>query len=633
MRYPRFALLGLLAALVLTTALVRLLAGAADAAGGTTTRVSVNSEGNGCAYTGTPAISGDGRYVAFQSLASILVPGDTNGRLDVFVHDRVTGTKERVSVDSAGNEANHNSWRPAMSGDGRFVAFMSVASNLAPGDTNGVTDIYLHDRVTGATEWVSVDDVGEQPPNREFGYPSVSDDGRFVAFQTNAGLVPEDWNWTSDIYVRDRQTGTITWVTVGTAATETSYAPALSGDGRFVAFYSYAGSLVPGDTNLAADIFVHDLSTGSTTRASVDSAGNQGNGPSSYAPAISADGRFVAFHSEASNLTAGDTNASDDIFVRDRDTDGDGMFDEPGEVSTVRVSVDSAGSQGNGDSFDPAMSADGHLVAFRSYASNLVPADSNDLPDIFLHDLLSGTTARVSVDSAGSDANGPSYFPAISGDGSSVAFYSTASNLVPGDTNGCADIFVHDTNVTPPPTPTPTPTPMPTPTPTPEPTPEPTPLDTDGDGFDDDLEGTLTWPPDDGGHPSGDETEAADQCDDISDDDGDTIVNDGCPEPGTGHVERCADTSAGNNENDDQWPADFNDDGRLNLQDVNSFNAPVRHFDEAPLSEHARWNLAGGADINLQDVNSLGTLAPPMFSGERAFGNTTYGTAGTCPAD
>jgi hypothetical protein len=157
-------------------------------------------------------------------------------------------------------------------------------------------------------------------------------------------------------------------------------------------------------------------------------------------------------------------------------------------------------------------------------------------------------------------------------------------------------------------------------------------FDCDGDGFNDDLETSLTWPPDDGGHPSGDETEAAGQCDDISDDDGDTIVNDGCPEPGTGYQERCADTSAGNNENDDQWPADFNDDGRLNLQDVNSFNVPMKHFGQ-PAADHQRWNLASGPDINLQDVNSLGTLAPPMFSGERAFGNTTYGLAGTCPAD
>jgi hypothetical protein len=156
--------------------------------------------------------------------------------------------------------------------------------------------------------------------------------------------------------------------------------------------------------------------------------------------------------------------------------------------------------------------------------------------------------------------------------------------------------------------------------------------DCDGDGFDDDVEQALTWPPDDGGHPSGDETVAADQCDDIADDDGDTVVNDGCPEPGTGHQERCADSLGGNNENDDQWPADFNDDGKLNLQDVNYFNVPIKHFGQ-PAANHQRWNLAGGTDINLQDVNSLNTLKPPMFSGQRAYGNTVYGLAGTCPAD
>jgi hypothetical protein len=153
--------------------------------------------------------------------------------------------------------------------------------------------------------------------------------------------------------------------------------------------------------------------------------------------------------------------------------------------------------------------------------------------------------------------------------------------------------------------------------------------DCDGDGFDDDREGALTWPLQNG--PTA-ETEAADQCDDIADDDGDGIVNDGCPEPGTGHQERCADSSAGHNENDDQWPADFNDDGRLNLQDVNSLATPVMHFGQ-PAAGHERWNIAGGPTINLHDVNRLNILLPAMFNGERAFGNTMYGFAGTCPTD
>jgi hypothetical protein len=158
-------------------------------------------------------------------------------------------------------------------------------------------------------------------------------------------------------------------------------------------------------------------------------------------------------------------------------------------------------------------------------------------------------------------------------------------------------------------------------------------FDCDGDGFDDDDESALTWPPDDSGHASGDETEAAGQCDDIADDDGDTIVSDGCPEPGTGYQERCADTAGGNNENDDQWPADFNDDGKVNLQDVGSYNAPIKHYNQTPLANHARWNLAGGTTINLQDVNTLSTLKPGMFKGEKAYNNTMWGIAGTCPAD
>jgi hypothetical protein len=143
-------------------------------------------------------------------------------------------------------------------------------------------------------------------------------------------------------------------------------------------------------------------------------------------------------------------------------------------------------------------------------------------------------------------------------------------------------------------------------------------FDCDGDGFDDDIEQDLTWPPAVGA--------AEVNCANTVDDDGDTVVNDGCTEPGTGYQERCADAGGANNEDDDQWPADFDDNGRLNLQDVNSFNVPVTHFGQLPLADHARWNLAGGTTINLQDVNALGTLKPPMLNGARAFGKT-------CPAD
>jgi hypothetical protein len=163
-------------------------------------------------------------------------------------------------------------------------------------------------------------------------------------------------------------------------------------------------------------------------------------------------------------------------------------------------------------------------------------------------------------------------------------------------------------------------------------------FDCDGDGYDDDVEASLTWPPQNG--PTA-ETQAAAQCDDMADDEGAGIVNDGCPQAGdagagggaVSHQKRCADTVLAYDEDDDQWPGDFSDDGRVNLMDVTSFVVPVKHFARTPLTDHARWNLAGGPTINVQDVNSLATLRPPMFNGERAFGNTMYGLAGTCPAD
>jgi len=182
-----------------------------------------------------------------------------------------------------------------------------------------------------------------------------------------------------------------------------------------------------------------------TERVSVDSDGNEGLGPSS-APSISADGRYVAFESSADNLVAGDLLGFIDIFVHDRDKDGNGTYDEVGAISTVRVSVDSAGNEATEASVNPSISANGRYVAFSSFATDLVGAgnDNNGKFDIFVHDLQTGTTIRVSVDSGGREANGDSNSPSISGDGRYVAFESSAPDLVAGDTNGKVDIFVHD---------------------------------------------------------------------------------------------------------------------------------------------------------------------------------------------
>jgi Tol biopolymer transport system component len=407
----------------------------------TITPVSVDSAGNlGNSGSYNPSISADGRFVAFSSLASNIVPGDTNNTYDIFVRDTLTNTTTRVSVDSAGNQADRNSDGASISPEGRFVAFNSDASNLVPGDTNNTFDIFVRDRLTNTTTRLSVDSAGNQGNSRSTS-PSISADGRFVAFDSGASnIVPGDTNNSFDIFVRDRLTNTTTLVSVDSAGNQGnsgSGTPSISADGRFVAFISNASNLVPGDTNDDTDIFVRDRLTNTTTRLSVDSAGNQGNG-NSYNPSISANGRFVAFDSVASNIVPGDTNNSFDIFVRDTLTN-----------TTTGVSVDSAGNPGNIISGSPSISADGRFVAFTSNASNLVPGDTNINRDIFVRDTLTNTTTLVSLDSAGNPGNSYSIFPSISADGRFVAFYSFASNMVPGDTNNTDDIFVVDTSSTP----------------------------------------------------------------------------------------------------------------------------------------------------------------------------------------
>ena len=407
----------------------------------TITRVSVDSVGNqGNDGSFNSSFSADGRFVAFDSDASNLVRGDNNNSQDIFVRNLLTNTITRVS---SGDQGNSNSSYPSISADGRFVAFQSQANILVRGDTKNPTDIFVRDLLTNTTIRVSVDSAGNQGNDSSYS-PSISADGRFVAFGSKAfNLVPGDTNNSGDIFVRDLLTNTTTRVSVGSAGNQgnsnSSY-PSISADGKFVTFSSDASNLVPGDTNNSGDIFVRDLLTNTTTRVSVDSAGNQGN-DSSYRPSISADGKFVAFSSNASNLVPGDTNNSDDIFVRDLLTN-----------TTTRVSVDSAGNQAIGISrAAPSISADGRFVVFNSTSTNLVPGDTNANGDVFVRDLSTNTTTRVSVDSAGNQGNGISFRPpSISANGRFVAFDSNdSSNLVPGDTNRVQDIFVVDLTNTP----------------------------------------------------------------------------------------------------------------------------------------------------------------------------------------
>jgi Tol biopolymer transport system component len=379
------------------------------------------------------SLSGDGRYAAFNSAATNLAANDTNGQYDVFVRDRLLGQTSRVNVSSGGTEANDHTQSASISWDGRYVAFDSSATNLVPDDTNSVMDVFIHDRLTGQTSRASVSSGGAEGNGSSY-YPSLSGNGRYLAFASQASnLVPDHINGTVFIYVRDLKLGLTSRVDVssgGTQGNDLSTQPSISADGRFVAFHSHSTNLVPDDTNAVYDVFVHDRQTGETSRVSVSSGGTQADSDSQYA-SISADGRYVAFESYASNLVADDTNARIDVFLHDRQT---GV--------TTRVSVTSAGAQGSGTSCWPSISADGRYVVFVS-DSQLDPAATLLVLSLYVHDNVTGVTALASKNASGGQNNGSAAVvgPAISANGNYVLFASSADNLVANDTNAVSDVF------------------------------------------------------------------------------------------------------------------------------------------------------------------------------------------------
>ncbi|MBA2715959.1 MAG: PD40 domain-containing protein [Propionibacteriales bacterium] len=328
-----------------------------------------------------------------------------------------------------------------MSANGRYVVFTSGAARLVAGDTNRSTDVFVRDRKTDVTRRVSVTTGGSQANNDSF-QPTISADGRYVAFASEArNLVAHDSNGTADVFVRDRVDNVTRRVSVAADgqgdSNGTSLNPAISADGRYVAFESWAKNLVSGelDNNSRWDVFVRDRVDKVTSRVSRSMSDDTKANGGSYQPAISAHGRYVAFQSFASNLVNDDTNGQSDVFVRDRDTQ-----------ETSRVSVSSDGAEGTGASIEPDISADGQRVVFRSAAENLVTGDNNAEPDVFLRDRATDTTTLVSA-GRGDDGIPPtccSGQPAISSDGNQVAFYSNLTNLIAGDTNGEIDVFVRD---------------------------------------------------------------------------------------------------------------------------------------------------------------------------------------------
>ncbi|MBE3009936.1 S8 family serine peptidase [Microbispora sp. NEAU-D428] len=371
------------------------------------------------------SLNGDGSLMVLGTGADNLVPDDTNGSMDVFVRDMRSGDVRRVSVASDGTQADSDSLVPHISADGRYVGYSSTAANLAPGDTNGMVDSYVHDLRTGKTERVSVASDGTQGNDKSFD-PLLSGDGRYAVFSSYAtNLVPGDTNDRGDIFVHDRQTGKTERVSVasdGTQGSTDAFDPSVSADGRFVAFDSRSPELAPGDTDEHNDVFVRDLRNGTTERVPAP------DGLEASSPALSADGRVVAY------LTSGGPMGFQ-IFAYDRQTRATTLVSAGGPPN---------GGVGDSDSFAPAVSADGRLVAFYSYAANLVPGDGNGREDVFVRDLTAGTTERVSTGPQGEDGDGRSTVPALSGNGRYVAFLSDSGNLVEGDRNGRFDAFVHD---------------------------------------------------------------------------------------------------------------------------------------------------------------------------------------------
>jgi len=392
---------------------------------------SAGTEGN--SGSRTAAISSDGRYVAFVSDATNLVANDGNIKADVFVHDTGTGITSRVSVSTAGTEGDNNSYTPSISFDGRYVAFESWASNLVANDINGFSDVFVHDTSTGITSRVLVSTAGTEG-NANITNSAISSDGRYVVFESLANnLVANDGNNKSDVFVRNTVSNITSRVSVSSAGTEGDWhssRPAISSDGRYVAFQSDAENLVVNDTNLRSDIFIRDTVGIITSRVSVSSTGTQGNS-ASVNPSISSDGRYVAFSSLAGNLVANDTVSAEDVFAHNTST---GI--------TSLMSVSTAGTPGNNDSYNPSISSDGRYVVFYSWAKNLVAGDTNNAVDVFVRDTVDNITSRVSVSATGTEGNGGSQNPVISSDGRYVAFDSVATNLIDGTIlSGVSHVF------------------------------------------------------------------------------------------------------------------------------------------------------------------------------------------------
>lgn len=390
---------------------------------------SVFEGGTGDSATSTGASSsGDGRFVVFSSFASDLVPVDKNGLEDVFLFDRQTNLVTMVSRAADGTSGNGPSRGAVISADGTTIAFESSATNLFNDNNGGVQDVVIFNRVTKTFDIANQDDPGNQS-DFPASNPSLSADGRFVAFDTTSALVAEAVNGSSGVYVRDLFKSTTQLVSrtpSGAFPNQDSTDPAISADGNFVAFVSRATDITSGAANVA-NIFYINRNTLVTQLVSVN-----GNADSSR-PAMSGNGAVVGFDSEATSLVNLDFNSSPDAFVWTSATN-----------SVELISRLPSGESPNGGSFDVSLNEDGNLVLFRSGADILVGGDSNGADDIFLLNRNEGSVTRINVAEDGTQADSAAFNPGLSPDGNTVVFWSNASTLSNDDAPNNTDVFIRN---------------------------------------------------------------------------------------------------------------------------------------------------------------------------------------------
>lgn len=407
----------------------------------------------GNAASTRPWVSTDGKWVVFQSTSTNLGSGDTNNRMDIFRKNLLTGELVRVSLGPAGVQGDGDSSNASISDDGNLVAFQSAATNFStvPDGNGAVTDIFVRNISAQTTTLLSINTAGTATATGASVNPVISRNGAFVAFQsTAADLSAADANTRNDVFRAPAGGGAVALVSLNAAGVATANGfcvnPSISGDGRFIAYHSNSTDLVANDTNALQDVFRRDmtLTLNSSIRVSISAVDINGNANGvSGVPSISADGNRIAFESAATDLMAvPDANGVNlDIYVRDVTS-----------AQTILASIHSNGTQGVFSSTLPSISADGLFVAFASGATNLVDDDTSTATDIFVRQLNATvpgtfTTVRVSVKAGGDEATLPylAGSPSISGDGATVAFDSGGTDMVPGDNNGASDVFVRIT--------------------------------------------------------------------------------------------------------------------------------------------------------------------------------------------